>query len=225
VVTESSERSRLVRVLNKTVSVLFAAALTVALFLVLPVIQSIGRPDRDDLVVRDVGMQVVEPPEPEAMEEEIEEEQPPEPPPELTEVVTPLDLSQLELALNTDIGGAGFGEISMDLAGQLDMMQESKNVNEIFSLNDLDRKPRVLFQRAPVYPPELLQARREATVTVLFVVNEDGKVTRPKVQKSTDPRFEGPALDAVKHWKFEPGTRNGKKVQFKMRIPIAFKAG
>ena len=60
---------------------------------------------------------------------------------------------------------------------------------------------------------------------LVFIVNEDGKVTRPKVQKSTDPRFEGPALDAVKHWKFEPGTRNGKKVQFKMRIPIAFKAG
>ena len=30
------------------------------------------------------------------------------------------------------------------------------------------------------------------------------------------------ALKAVKQWKFEPGKRKGKPVQFRMRVPITF---
>ena len=45
------------------------------------------------------------------------------------------------------------------------------------------------------------------------------------MEKSTDPAFDQAAIDAVKQWKFEPGTRNGEKVQFKLRIPITFNAG
>jgi len=57
---------------------------------------------------------------------------------------------------------------------------------------------------------------------VLFVVNERGHVENPIIQKSTDPVFERPALNAVKQWRFEPGKRNGEPVRFRMRIPITF---
>ena len=36
--------------------------------------------------------------------------------------------------------------------------------------------------------------------------------------------LERPAIEAVRQWKFEPGTRNGEKVAFKMRVPITFTA-
>jgi protein TonB len=49
-------------------------------------------------------------------------------------------------------------------------------------------------------------------------------VRNPQVEKSTNPAFERPALDAVRQWKFEPGTRNGQRVEFKMRQPITFRA-
>jgi protein TonB len=59
-------------------------------------------------------------------------------------------------------------------------------------------------------------------VVVCFVVGKDGRVSNPRIEQSSDPAFEKPALDAVKQWKFEPGVRAGQKVQFKMRIPIKF---
>jgi len=60
---------------------------------------------------------------------------------------------------------------------------------------------------------------------LIFVVDTKGRVTNPKIERSSDVAFEQPALEAVKQWRFEPGTRNGEKVSFKMRVPITFNAG
>jgi protein TonB len=60
---------------------------------------------------------------------------------------------------------------------------------------------------------------------VIFIIDRNGRVTNATVQKSTHHEFERPALTAVKKWKFDPGKRGGKPVQFKMRIPITFSLG
>ncbi|MDY7107557.1 MAG: TonB family protein [Planctomycetota bacterium] len=91
----------------------------------------------------------------------------------------------------------------------------------VFTTADLDRTPRVLNQP----PPELTdQMRAEApgTVRVVFIVNRRGRVENAYVQDSTDPIFEAPALAAVQRWRFEPGTREGKPVRVRMRVPISF---
>jgi protein TonB len=44
----------------------------------------------------------------------------------------------------------------------------------------------------------------------------------PKVEKSTHPAFERPALEAVRQWKFDPAVRGGEKVPSKVRVPIRF---
>jgi protein TonB len=60
------------------------------------------------------------------------------------------------------------------------------------------------------------------TAYILFVVDAQGRVENPQVQKSSDPVFEKPALAAVKQWRFEPGKRNGQPVRFRMRVPVTF---
>jgi protein TonB len=134
-------------------------------------------------------------------------------------------LGQLELALDPGFGEGLFGDFSIRLVDRLDSGEEDGALDKIFSLSELDQRPRVVFQRMPTYPPELRRGDRRGTVYVVFLVDERGRVNNPKVEKSTDPAFERSALDAVKQWRFEPGTRNGKKVQFKLRIPITFNAG
>lgn len=98
------------------------------------------------------------------------------------------------------------------------------SVDSLFSLADLDQKPRVVHQPGPVLDAS---ARKKApgTVHVLFVVDQQGRVENPVVQKSTDPVFERPALAAVRQWRFEPGKRNGQPVRFRMRVPITFPKG
>jgi protein TonB len=197
-----------------------AVTLTATVFLVLPFIQAISNSVSADTVLQTVDAVNVPPPPPIEEEEPEPEEEPEEEPPELAEQ-TPLDLSQLELALNPGAMGEGFG----DLAARLDSVEGGRaDVDSLLSLADLDQKPRAISQPNPALTADL---RRKApgTVHVIFVVDQSGRVESPLVQKSTDPVFERPALAAIKRWKFEPGMKNGKPVRFKMRVPITFPEG
>jgi protein TonB len=92
----------------------------------------------------------------------------------------------------------------------------------VFSLADLDQQPRAVFQTPPNYPADLRKRKVEGTVYVVFIVDQNGRVVNPRVEKTTHPAFERPALEAIKNWKFEPGVKAGQKVHFKMRVPITF---
>lgn len=204
-------------------AVLLALALTLTFFLVLPLMQQVTKPPDADLELRQVSMANIPPPPPPPPEEKPEEDPDEPPPPEMAEPeAAPLDLSQLELALNPGLGEGG-GAGALMWLGNVQKRAEAES-EAIFSMADLDQKPRVVSQSAPEYPPELKRQKVNGTVHILFIVDKDGRVVDPRVQKSTLPQFERPALMAVKRWRFEPGKRSGKPVQFKMRVPITFRS-
>jgi protein TonB len=199
-----------------------AAAMTLGCFMVLPLMQMISKRPETDTLVRTV--EAAEVPPPPAIEEQPEEKPKDEPkPPELTEDAPPLDLSQLELALGTGLGGDWLGG---DFAVSLKTLTAGGggDAETLFSMADLDQAPRTIYQPGPVLTAEL---RRKApgTVNIIFIVDERGRTESPIVQSSSDPIFEAPALAAVKQWKFEPGKRNGQPVRFRMRVPISFPKG
>jgi TonB family protein len=80
----------------------------------------------------------------------------------------------------------------------------------------------LLHRVAPVYPAQARLLRLEGTVILAAIVTEDGTVRDVKV-------VEGPAVlaqsavDAVKHWRYEPYELGGKPVQNETRIAIDFK--
>ena len=219
------ERFRLVAVTLRRLGAMAGTILiTVGLFLVLPFLQTISKPPAKDLMVRDVDVAdlPLPPPPPPEEEKKQEEEEPPEPP-QLTEEAPPLDLDQLSLALNPTLGDGLAGDFAPKLIKQM-ANGANGSMDDIFSLSDLDQKPRVVFQVMPRYPQDLRRKNKGGTVYVVFQVDTTGRVTSPAVEKSTDPSFDQPALEAVKQWRFEPGTRQGEKVRFKMRVPISFSA-
>ncbi|GJQ47698.1 MAG: hypothetical protein HKUEN01_00840 [Candidatus Kuenenia stuttgartiensis] len=176
------------------------------------------------MAVRDIDTAYVPPPPPPPEEEPEKEPEPEEPPPELMDESPPLDLSQLELALNP---GLNEGWLSGDFAVKLNTVAAGAgddNLDALFSMADLDQKPRVVYQPGPVIDKQV-RKKAPGTVYILFIVNQNGRVEDPMVQRSTDSVFEKPALAAVKQWKFEPGKRNGKAVRFRMRVPISFPKG
>ncbi len=207
------------RVLRLAALIAGGLLLSLAYFLVLPFLQTIGRPPADQLQVRSIGV-IEEPPPPQEVveEEEPEEEQDK---PELDQLDEPLDLSQLELALDPGEGDWG-GDFTVSLKRHI---TQTGMADAIFSMGDLDQKPRAVYQPAPTYPAELQGKGVEGTVYVIFIIDKNGRVTDAKVQKSTHQAFERPALAAVKKWKFDPGKRGGEPVQFRMRVPITFSLG
>ncbi len=209
-------------VLSSGGALLFGVALTVALFIILPILENIGKQDdKTDLTL--TAVDAVEPPPPPPTVEQKPEEPPPadEKPPELTENAPPLDLSQLELALNPGTGEGMGGDFTVKLSvGQATSSMAAQD--DIFALADLDQSPRATFQPAPQYPAQLKKRKIQGTVYVLFIVDKDGRVRDPKIQKSDNAELDVHAMNAVKKWRFEPGKVAGKAVQFRMRVPMTF---
>jgi protein TonB len=213
-----------VRGLRGAAALLAAAALTLFFFLLLPIIQEAGKPPEADAELRSVSTVNLPPPPPsppeEPEKEEPEEDEPP--PPEMEEAeAPPLDLAQIELALNPGFGGEG---AAGDFTLNLDALGEtaSKQAEAIFALDDLDQPPKATVQTPPEYPRELARKKLKGTVKIVFVVDKSGRVASPVVQSASHPAFVPPALRAVRSWRFEPGRRRGTPVQFKMRVPIVF---
>lgn len=208
---------------HRLLVLLGAVGLTLLLFLVLPLMQTLSKPPSTDMIVQSVDTAKLDAPPPPPQEEPEEEPQQEEAPPELNEEAPPLDLSQLELALNP---GISEGWTTGDFAVKLNTVVSSgeNGVDALFSVADLDQTPRVIYQPGPMLTKEL-RKKAPGTVYIIFVVDQQGRVENPMVQKASDPIFEKPALNAVKQWKFEPGKRNGKPVRFRMRVPFTFPKG
>jgi periplasmic protein TonB len=93
----------------------------------------------------------------------------------------------------------------------------------VFEGMHLDHVPRARLQPAPEYPSSMRSRRVEGTVVVEFLVDEAGGVYRTAVLHATNPGFEEAALRAVARWKFESGYKNGRRVRFRMNVPVVFR--
>lgn len=76
--------------------------------------------------------------------------------------------------------------------------------------------------KPPAYPEEARKAKKEGSVEVNLIVDENGAVTDAQVVESTDPIFEAAAIEAVRRWKFEPALDAGKPVACGMLAPVVF---
>lgn len=88
----------------------------------------------------------------------------------------------------------------------------------------LDRVPRATVRPVPAYPETMRRSATNGSVTVQFVVDTTGRVVTAEAVSWTHREFVDPAVMAVLRWRFEPGTMNGRKVSFRMAVPIEFYA-
>ena len=103
------------------------------------------------------------------------------------------------------------------------MMAAQSIQEEAFDVGDLEKRPEPVSQVAPTYPSELRKARIEGSVMLTFVLTEEGRVEDPRVENSSRPEFEKPALDAIRRWRFRPGMKDGQAVRTYIRIPMRFR--
>jgi TonB family protein len=72
------------------------------------------------------------------------------------------------------------------------------------------------------YPMGMLWSHLRGDVTVDFIVDPKGAVQNASVKLSNNPDFEDAALDAVRHWTFKPGTRDGTPAAMPMEVSVIF---
>jgi TonB family protein len=94
---------------------------------------------------------------------------------------------------------------------------------KIFDLAALDRIPEAMVQNAPIYPLSLRRDGLIVTVTLLFHVEIDGRVSNIRVLESENHAFDDAAVLGVSKWRFRAGIKNGSKVVTRMSVPITFR--
>ena len=92
----------------------------------------------------------------------------------------------------------------------------------IFDVKQLGRAPRAIAQPAPRFPLELQHEVASAELVVEFIVDTSGSVRNATIVSSTHHGFDRATLDGVRQWKFQPGLKDGRKVNTRIRQPIRF---
>ncbi len=201
------------------IALLMGLGVTGVIFGILPFSHIIAKP-KSILELRGASKAEMPPPDEQKQPEAPPEpDKPPEAPPEpkLAEAPQQIALSA-DLEVATGIGGAlaGFGDLRK--------MAVTETVREdLVDVSDLEKRPEPVSQVAPTYPAELRKAKIEGTVMLTFILSEEGRVEDPRVENSSRPEFEKPALEAIRRWRFRPGMKDGQAVRTFIRIPMRFR--
>ena len=82
--------------------------------------------------------------------------------------------------------------------------------------------PRLVSRVNPAYPREVMRERIEGLVQLTVNIESDGSIGDVKVVQSLDPRLDAAAVEAVKQWRYEPATVDGKPVRTIAKVSMAF---
>jgi len=90
----------------------------------------------------------------------------------------------------------------------------------IFQLTSL---PRMIHRQTPVYPPDMKQQGKEATVKLEVLLDVKGKIRKITIKRSGGVAFDQAAIEAIENSSFMPANIEGKPVAVLMKIPVKFR--
>jgi TonB family protein len=74
----------------------------------------------------------------------------------------------------------------------------------------------------PKYPPTLIKERVEGEVVLYAVIRRDGSVDSIQLVRGIDEQLDANSIEALKQWKFSPGTKQGIPVDVEAIVHIPF---
>ncbi len=216
---------RLLRQRNRSawiLAVLTAMGLNLGLFLLMPHLlhSAPAKPTFDTLLPQ---IQMVRLKRPESPVER-KPQQPPEPekqhrPPQPSLNSAALHRPTWPVEINTRLPGGPATLALPPIQSDLDQM----GLDDLFNLDDLDQPLITLTRRPPIYPLGAKRRGIEGSVTVRFIVNEQGMVEQATIVTSQPPEiFDDSVMRCVSVWRFQPGTVEGHAVRVWAETTIHF---
>ena len=82
--------------------------------------------------------------------------------------------------------------------------------------------PRVVYQPDPEYSEEARRKKRQGAVTLRLIVGTDGSASDVCVLKAAGSGLDEKAVEAVRAWRFAPGTKDGAPVPVLVSVDTSF---
>lgn len=85
-------------------------------------------------------------------------------------------------------------------------------------------KPPVLISKVePAYSEEARKAKYQGTVLLSVVIDASGKVSEIRVVRSLGLGLDEKAVEAVRKWRFKPGSKDGQPVDVPVQVQVSFR--
>lgn len=119
-------------------------------------------------------------------------------------------------------GACGCALASTNDTSSKDKKQTKSETDPVYEPGGDVTRPKLLHSVEPAFSTKSNEAFVEGTVTVSAVVNTHGTLTDVHVLKGLGSTQDQSALDALKEWRFEPGSKDGKPVNVRVKIQVEF---
>jgi len=83
--------------------------------------------------------------------------------------------------------------------------------------------PKAIATPDPEYSEEARKAKYQGTVILWLIVDQNGAPRDIKVARTLGMGLDQKAIEAVKHWKFEPAMKDGKPVAVQINVEVNFR--
>jgi TonB family protein len=84
------------------------------------------------------------------------------------------------------------------------------------------KSPKLVHYVEPEFSPSSKEAFVEGTVKLSTVVTREGVPTNLRVTSGLNAEEDRTAIEAVKQWKFQPGTKGGQPVNVRVTVEVTF---
>jgi protein TonB len=100
----------------------------------------------------------------------------------------------------------------------------SSTPERAYLATEVDEKPEVLTQVAPLYPDEAAKQNAHDVVVLQVLVDSGGHPRTIKLLRGSrkTPLLDGAAAAAVRQWTFKPAKKNGQPVACLFNVGVPF---
>jgi protein TonB len=98
-----------------------------------------------------------------------------------------------------------------------------KTSEPVYDVGNGVTAPKPVYTPEPEYSERARKKKINGSVVVAMIVTPEGRVREVKIAKSLDEGLNKQALAAVRTWKFEPATKDGKPVAVHLNVDVSFR--
>jgi TonB family protein len=84
------------------------------------------------------------------------------------------------------------------------------------------KAPKLVHYVEPKFSAQSKEAFVEGTVKISTVITTDGQASEYKVVSGLNAEQDRTAIEVLRQWRFQPGTKNGKPVKVRVMVEVEF---
>jgi TonB family protein len=100
---------------------------------------------------------------------------------------------------------------------------QTYNGEPVYRVGQDIRAPKGTYMPNPEYTDRARKKKLNGTVILAIIVTPEGSADNVKVVRGFDRDLDQRAVDTVRTWKFEPGSKDGKPVPVALNVEVSFR--